>query len=45
LVDLLLPDVIHFNPKLPVGFTFAAQNGCHPGDGAREIAASLLDRL
>ncbi|HEY1576148.1 MAG TPA: hypothetical protein VGF82_03640, partial [Terracidiphilus sp.] len=30
MASILLPDVLHYDPKLPLGFTFAGQNGRHP---------------
>jgi hypothetical protein len=41
LASLLLPDVLHYNPQMPAGFTFAAQNGRHP----EEISDLVVDTV
>ena len=38
----LLPNVISYCPKLPVGFTFAAQNGRHPADDTAAVVETVL---
>jgi hypothetical protein len=38
----LLPDVLVYRPDLPAGFSFASQNGRHPGDDAAAVAATVL---
>jgi hypothetical protein len=38
----ILPDALRFDPTLPVGFTFAAQNGRHPDDAAQSIVETVL---
>ena len=43
LASRLLPDVLHYNPKLPAGFTFAAQNGRHPGDASARIVDTICN--
>lgn len=42
IASFLLPDVLHYDPKLPPGFTFAAQNGRHPVEDASAIADMIL---
>jgi hypothetical protein len=42
LANLLLPDVLPFDPSRPVGFTFAGQNGRRPSDQVADIANSVL---
>jgi hypothetical protein len=42
LAALLLPDVIKYRPELPVGFTFASQNGRHPSDNTAPVVATIL---
>jgi hypothetical protein len=37
----LLPDVLHYDPRSPSGFTFAAQNGRHP----EELAGPVVDTI
>jgi hypothetical protein len=39
----LLPDVLHYDPRLPAGFTFAAQNGRHPSESSDEIVHAILN--
>ncbi|WP_428491224.1 hypothetical protein [Rhodopila sp.] len=39
---MLLPDVIHFRPDHPTGFSYAGQNGRHPADDLRSLTAALL---
>ena len=38
----ITPDALRFDPTLPVGFTFAAQNGRHPDDAAQSIVDTVL---
>jgi hypothetical protein len=38
----LLPDVMRYNPNLPVGFTFAGQNGRHPNDAAQSVVTAVV---
>ena len=42
LAVLLLPDVISYRPDLPVGFTFANQNGPHPADDTAAVVETVL---
>jgi hypothetical protein len=42
LADLLLPDLLWFDPARPGGFTFAAMNGRRPGDPVDQIIETLL---
>jgi hypothetical protein len=43
LASRLLPDVLQYNPQLPAGFTFAAQNGRHPADASALIVDTILN--
>jgi hypothetical protein len=38
----LMPDVMRYNPHLPVGFTFAGQNGRHPNDAAQSVVTAVV---
>jgi hypothetical protein len=38
----ITPDVLRFDPRSPVGFTFAAQNGRHPHDAAQSVVNTVL---
>lgn len=38
----ITPDALRFDPTLPVGFTFAAQNGRHPDDAAQSVVHTVL---
>lgn len=38
----ITPDALQFDPHLPVGFTFAAQNGRHPEDAAQSVVDTVL---
>jgi hypothetical protein len=42
LADQLLPDVLHYDPNRPLGFTFADQNGRHPQEAAAQVVNSIL---
>jgi hypothetical protein len=42
LARILLPDVLHYDPNLPAGFTLAAQNGRHPQDASDIVVNALL---
>jgi hypothetical protein len=42
LASLLLPDVLRYDPELPVGFTFAAQNGRHPREASAIVAGAII---
>ena len=42
LAALLLPDVLSYRPELPIGFTFAQQNGRHPADATAAVVATVL---
>jgi hypothetical protein len=42
LASLVLPDVLRYDPALPLGFTFAAQNGRHPFDASEVVVHSIL---
>jgi hypothetical protein len=39
----LLPDVLHYDSRLPAGFTFAAQNGLHPSESPDEVVSAILN--
>ena len=39
----LLPDVLHYDPRRPAGFTFAAQNGRHPAESTDEVVRTILN--
>jgi hypothetical protein len=39
----LLPDVLHYDPRRPAGFTFAAQNGRHPSELSDEVVHTILN--
>jgi hypothetical protein len=39
----LLPDVLHYDPRRPAGFTFAAQNGRHPSESSDEVVNAILN--
>jgi hypothetical protein len=39
----ITPDALRFDPRLPVGFTFAAQNGRHPDDAAQSVVDTVLN--
>jgi hypothetical protein len=39
----LLPDVLHYDPRRPAGFTFAAQNGRHPSESSDEVVHTILN--
>lgn len=43
LASRLLPDVLHYDPELPTGFTFAAQNGRHPGENSALVVDTILN--
>ncbi len=43
LASWLLPDVLHYNPKLPQGFSFAGRNGRHPGEDSAAVVATMLN--
>jgi hypothetical protein len=43
LASRLLADVLHYNPRLPSGFTFAAQNGRHPADASALVVDTILN--
>lgn len=38
----LLPDVLHYDPQWPSGFTFAAQNGRHPEEVSDLVVDTIL---
>jgi hypothetical protein len=42
MASTLLPDVLHYDPKLPVGFTFAGQNGRHPEEASDVVVNAIL---
>jgi hypothetical protein len=42
LAATLIPDVLSFDPRRPIGFTFAAQNGRRPSDTIAEIVHTVL---
>ncbi|WP_353069153.1 hypothetical protein RBB75_00045 [Tunturibacter empetritectus] len=39
----LLPDVLHYDPQWPSGFTFAAQNGRHPEEVSDLVVDTILN--
>ena len=39
----LLPDVLHYDPCRPAGFTFAGQNGRHPSESPDEVVSAILN--
>jgi hypothetical protein len=39
----LLPDVLHYDPTLPSGYTFAARNGRHPSESSIELVNTILE--
>jgi hypothetical protein len=39
----LLPDVLHYDSRLPAGFTFAAQNGRHPAEASALVVDTMLN--
>ena len=39
----LLPDVLHYDPTLPAGYTFAARNGRHPSESSIELVNTILE--
>ncbi len=43
LASRFLPDVLHYDPELPTGFTFAAQNGRHPGESSALVVGTILN--
>jgi hypothetical protein len=42
LASILLPDVLRYDPNLPAGFTFAAQNGRHPEEASDVVVKAIL---
>ncbi|MBB5066272.1 hypothetical protein [Granulicella mallensis] len=42
LASRLLPDVLHYDPQWPSGFTFAAQNGRHPEEVSDLVVNTIL---
>lgn len=42
LAELLLPDVLHYSPRSPTGFTFASRNGRHPEEAVATVVHSML---
>jgi hypothetical protein len=42
LASIMLPNTLSFDPRQPVGFTFAAQNGRRPGDAIAGIVDTVL---
>jgi hypothetical protein len=42
LASRLLPDVLHYDPRWPSGFTFAAQNGRHPEEVLDLVVDTIL---
>ena len=43
LASALLPDVLHYDSRLPAGFTFAAQNGRHPSESPDDVVSAILN--
>ena len=42
LANTLLPNILPFDPRKPIGFTFAGQNGRHPSDQVADVVATVL---
>jgi len=42
LAEVLLPDVLRYDPDRPSGFTFAGQNGRHPQEATELVVDSIL---
>ena len=42
LANTLLPNILPFDPRKPIGFTFAGQNGRHPSDQVADVVATML---
>ena len=42
LAAFLLPDAIAYRPDLPVGFSFASQNGRHPSEDVGAVVDTIL---
>jgi hypothetical protein len=42
LASMMLPNTLSFDPRQPVGFTFAAQNGRCPADAIADIVDTVL---
>jgi hypothetical protein len=42
LARVLLPDLLHYDPRQPFGFTFAARNGRHPNDPSNAVVRAVL---
>jgi hypothetical protein len=42
LAATLIPDVLSFDPRRPIGFTFAGQNGRRPSDTIADIVHTVL---
>jgi hypothetical protein len=42
LASALLPDVLHYDPNLPSGYTFASRNGRHPSESSTELVNTIL---
>jgi hypothetical protein len=34
---------LHYDSRLPAGFTFAAQNGLHPSESPDEVVSAILN--
>jgi hypothetical protein len=43
LASSLLPDVLHYDPRRPAGFTFAARNGRHPSESSDAVVHTILN--
>jgi hypothetical protein len=43
LASTLLPDVLHYDPRRPAGFTFAARNGRHPSEPSEAVVHAILN--
>ena len=43
IASVITPDALRYDPQLPIGFTFAAQNGRHPNDAANSVVDTVLD--
>jgi hypothetical protein len=43
LASALLPDVLHYDPNLPSGYTFASRNGRHPSESSTELVNTILE--
>jgi hypothetical protein len=42
LASILLPDVIRYRPRAPIGFNFADRNGRHPSDPTQAVVDTMI---